>query len=98
VIALLNGFTVFLQGNWDVSSFIAAYISECKWECCSNCPGLPIFFFCYFGWKIVKKTKIVPLAEIDFMSGLRELDEMQARDEERFKAETKWQKFISILF
>lgn len=46
----------------------------------------------------MKKTKIVPLAEIDFMSGLRELDEMQARDEERFKAETRWQKFISILF
>lgn len=28
IITLLNGFPVFLQGNWDTSKFIAAYISK----------------------------------------------------------------------
>lgn len=38
----------------------------------------------YIGWKVVKRTKLVPLAEIDFMSGRRELDEMDEREQARF--------------
>ncbi|KAL0242013.1 hypothetical protein I308_106187 [Cryptococcus tetragattii IND107] len=86
LIILFNGFTVFLKGNWDTSSFVAAYIT------------LPIFAVCWIGWKLVKKTRVVPLAEIDFHSGRRELDELEALDEERFKPETKYQKIISVLF
>lgn len=86
VIILVNGFQVFMQGNWNVSTFFAAYIT------------LPIFAICWAGWKIVKKTKVVKLADIDFDTGRRELDEMEVADAERFKPETKWQKIMSILF
>lgn len=60
--------------------------------------GLPVFFFSWLGWKLAKKTKMVALSEIDFTSGLRELDAQQAEDEERFKPDTRWKKFVSILF
>lgn len=86
VITLLNGFPVFLQGNWDTSKFIAAYIT------------LPIFVGCYAGWKFFKKTKFVSLAEMDFVTGMRELDEMQERDEVKFQPETRWGKFMSYMF
>jgi hypothetical protein len=35
---------------------------------------------------------------MDFTSGMRELDAMQAEDEEKYKPDTPWKKFISILF
>lgn len=57
-----------------------------------------MFAICYAGWKIVKKTKLVPLNQIDYTSGMRELDAMQAEDEKLYKPDTAWKKFISILF
>jgi len=86
LIIILNGFQVFLKGNWNISTFFAAYIT------------LPIFFICWAGWKIIKRTKVVPLAEIDFDSGRRELDELEARDKENFKADKWYQKVSGILF
>ncbi|WVQ86137.1 hypothetical protein IAT38_008305 [Cryptococcus sp. DSM 104549] len=86
LIILLNGFTVFLKGNWDTSDFFAAYIT------------LPIFVICWVGWKVVKKTKWIPLAEIDFEAGRREIDELEILDNERFKVEGRWAKIMSILF
>lgn len=103
MILLLNGFSVFLRGNWDTSSFIASYIGEChlhgyaSWSS-SDASGLPVFAVCYVGWKIAKRTKMVPIKEIDYTSGMRELDLMQAEDEEKYKVDTWWKKFISILF
>jgi hypothetical protein len=35
---------------------------------------------------------------MDFVTGMRELDEMQARDEIKFKPETKWGKIMSYMF
>ncbi|ODO05890.1 hypothetical protein I350_04951 [Cryptococcus amylolentus CBS 6273] len=86
VIILFNGFTVFLKGNWDTSSFVAAYIT------------LPIFAVCWIGWKVVKKTKMVPLDQIDFHTGRRELDEEELADNEKFREDTKFQKVMGILF
>ncbi|EIW70085.1 hypothetical protein TREMEDRAFT_68470 [Tremella mesenterica DSM 1558] len=86
VIIFFNGFTVFLRGNWNTSTFFAAYIT------------IPIFVIAYVGWKVVKRTHIIPLAEIDFLSGRRELDEMQARDQVKYKPESTWQKIIGTLF
>jgi amino acid transporter len=60
--------------------------------------ALPIFALCYFGWKFWNKTSIVPLWEIDFATGLQELDEMEERDEEKFKPETPFGKMMSMLF
>ncbi|WVW80547.1 hypothetical protein I302_102532 [Kwoniella bestiolae CBS 10118] len=86
LVMLFNGFPVFLKGNWDTSSFFVAYVS------------LLLFAICWIGWKVVKKTKVVPLDEIDFHTGRRELDELEALDRERFKAESKYQKIMSVLF
>jgi amino acid transporter len=72
--------------------------SDTTWVAIADHIGLPIFFFAWLGWKIVKKTKMVPLAEIDFVTGMRELDEQQAEDDERFKPDTRWKKFVSVLF
>jgi len=87
IIIIVNGFTVFLRGNFTASNFVAAYIT------------LPIFFVCWLGWKLVKRTKMVPLAEIDFMSGRRELDEMEARDKVTYAPKDKWySKITNIIF
>lgn len=60
--------------------------------------ALPIFAGCWIGWKYIKGTKFVHLAEMDFQTGRRELDEMEERDAEIFKPETRFQKIMSILF
>lgn len=101
VVLIFNGFTVFLRGNWDTSSFFASYIGQSAYVPIrpeADCQGLPVFAICYVGWKIAKRTKLVPLAEIDYTSGMRELDAMQAEDEEKYRPDTKWKKFLSILF
>ncbi|KAJ6460688.1 amino acid permease/ SLC12A domain-containing protein [Mycena vitilis] len=52
IIMFFNGFTTFI-GTFDAQSFVAAYI---------NIPFLVILFL---GYKIVMKTKVVPLATMD---------------------------------
>ncbi|KAG8773013.1 hypothetical protein FRC12_002778 [Ceratobasidium sp. 428] len=74
LVLLFNGFTVFLRGNWDVSTFLAAYIC------------LPIFGLFYLYWKIVKRTKWVRLEDMDFVTGRRELDDMHEQEVAKFKA------------
>lgn len=68
IVVLFNGFTVFLQGNWNISTFFAAYIT------------LPIFAVSYIAWKYIHKTKWVSLDEMDFTTGRRELDEIDQAD------------------
>ncbi|KAM0756095.1 hypothetical protein T439DRAFT_341488 [Meredithblackwellia eburnea MCA 4105] len=60
LIVLCNGFELFLSANapFDYSTFIASYIA------------IPIFLMLFLGWKIVKKTKIVSLQEMD-LTGMR---------------------------
>ena len=95
---------MFLQGNWDVSKFISAYISKSHpsirlpLSAHTDDTALPIFVGCYAGWKLAKKTKFVKLEEMDFVTGMRELDEMEARDEAKFKPETRWGKIMSYMF
>lgn len=86
LILLFNGFPVFLKGNWDTSSFFAAYIS------------IPIFVLAYVIWKLVKHTHKVPLKDIDFHTGRRALDTMEAEDEMTYKPEGWVQKFFALLF
>ncbi|CAE6448887.1 unnamed protein product [Rhizoctonia solani] len=87
LVTLFSGFTVFLRGNWDVSTFFSAYIC------------IPIFVLFYLYWKIVKRTKWIPLEEIDFVTGRRELDEAAEQDEARYEAPKGfWQKLWDWLF
>lgn len=60
---LVSGLSVFWHFNG--SDFVAAYIN------------LPIFALLYLGWKIFKKTKIVPLSQLDFITGIPSLEETE---------------------
>ncbi|KAL6872074.1 amino acid permease domain-containing protein [Trichoderma novae-zelandiae] len=62
IVITFNGFSVFIHGHWDVQRFVVAYV------------GIPIFFTLFFGWKILKKTKLRSAEEIDLDTG-RQLDE-----------------------
>ncbi|EIM81765.1 general amino acid permease 1 [Stereum hirsutum FP-91666 SS1] len=53
---LVSGISVFF--SWNTSNFVAAYVN------------LPIYAVLYCGWKIYKKTKILPLAELDFVTDI----------------------------
>ncbi|KAJ7777912.1 amino acid permease/ SLC12A domain-containing protein [Mycena maculata] len=53
IIMFFNGFTTFLGGAFDDQSFISDYVN------------IPLVVILYFGYKFVKKSKIVPLAEMD---------------------------------
>jgi amino acid transporter len=71
LLTLTNGFQVFFPSNWNVSDFLAAYIT------------LPIFLALYLGHKIwFKTTWAIKVQNIDVISGKREMDELCSRDEE----------------
>ncbi|WRT63935.1 uncharacterized protein IL334_000862 [Kwoniella shivajii] len=52
VVLITGGFYSFLPGNWDISDFFSSYFS------------IIFLFVTYFGYKFIKKTKIVPASEI----------------------------------
>ncbi|CDZ98123.1 dicarboxylic amino acid permease [Phaffia rhodozyma] len=70
-----TGFIVIFKGydsffpKFQPISFVTNYI------------GLPVFAIAYFGYKLVYKTKIIPPAEVDLVSGIREIDENEAENE-----------------
>ncbi|KOS22144.1 Arginine permease [Escovopsis weberi] len=55
LIMLTNGFTVFIR--WNTSDFFASYVS------------VLIFVVLYGGHKLFYRTKLVPLAEVDLVTG-----------------------------
>lgn len=64
LLLLLNGFKVFLRGQWSVETFLSSYI------------GIPVFFFIYFGHKFTVGRKDLWLrhpSEIDLHTGLDEV-------------------------
>lgn len=72
IVIVFNGYTVFLSASWNTSTFIVSYIT------------IPIFFFLYVFWKLYKKTKWVPLLEIDFETGKRDLEIISEVDEANY--------------
>lgn len=71
ILTITNGFQVFFPSNWSISGFLAAYIT------------IPIFLALYLGHKIVRRTKFyIGVADIDVISGKKEMDEYCALDEE----------------
>lgn len=73
LLAITNGFTVFVGGSFTAGNFIAAYIT------------LPIFGLLYFGHKwYTKNWKFVyPVEEIDVFTGLDECERIEAMYPER---------------
>ncbi|CZT15155.1 probable proline-specific permease (proline transport protein) [Ramularia collo-cygni] len=76
ILTLTNGFQVFFPENWQVSSFIAAYVT------------IPIFLVLYLGHKLYSGKKqgfrniswARKVHEIDVLYGKREMDELEAMD------------------
>ncbi|KAG8803300.1 hypothetical protein FRC17_006208 [Serendipita sp. 399] len=86
IITFFKGFDTFLPFKGD--TFVTAYI------------GLPAFVFFYAFWKIRFREHTIPLAEMDLISGKKQIDD----EEERYLAEqaalgprTRWQKLWDAL-
>ena len=74
LLTITNGFQVFIKGNWSVDTFLTAYIT------------IPIFIVLYLGHKLVfrfSKPWALKVHEIDVVTGKKEMDELEARDEPR---------------
>ncbi|KAJ5908320.1 Proline-specific permease [Penicillium taxi] len=82
IITLVAGFSVFLKGNWNTSSFVASYI------------GIPIFIVPIFGWKLWHRTKFQRAATIDLWSGRLQEGEIPPRKEH---PNTFWRRFVDWL-
>ncbi|GAA6037372.1 hypothetical protein JCM8097_008535 [Rhodosporidiobolus ruineniae] len=94
IVCFFKGFDAFTP-KFNHKTFITAYL------------GIPIFIVLYLhvllllpplrnpGWKFYHKTSIIPLNEVDLVTGRREFDEDQAMWEEQEAAEGKkplWKK------
>lgn len=62
--------------------------------------SIPLFFVFYLGYKIIKRTKHVKLSEMDFVTGRRELDELDVEQEALYGDEYNgwWGKVKGFLF
>ncbi|KAF2638091.1 hypothetical protein P280DRAFT_471753 [Massarina eburnea CBS 473.64] len=63
VMALVGGYTVFLDDFWNVPDFLFSYMM------------IFLFPILYFGWKFIKKTKVKKLYEIDLQEDVEEIEE-----------------------
>ncbi|CAK9785794.1 unnamed protein product [Cutaneotrichosporon oleaginosum] len=83
IILLTNGFAVFTKGNWSVSGFITAYLDI----------GLVAAVF--LGWKLIKKTRWVRLADIPLEEILSAMEALPEEKDERPRGAVR---FISWLW
>lgn len=72
-----------MKGNWSVSSFLVAYIGfpyvtpHVIWSVAPKKTSLirnRIFGAFYISWKILKRTKVHPLEDVDLVTGKAEID------------------------
>lgn len=63
IMMFITGFEVFLKGNWSLSTFLFSYIMI----------GVDVVIYLF--WKIFKKSKILPLRDVDLITGTREIEE-----------------------
>ncbi|KAK0630260.1 amino acid permease/ SLC12A domain-containing protein [Bombardia bombarda] len=69
LLTLTNGFQVFAAASWNVSNFLAAYIT------------IPAFLLLYLGHKLWFRTAWAkPVHEIDVLTGKKEMDDLCAND------------------
>ncbi|OAA60677.1 amino-acid permease inda1 [Cordyceps fumosorosea ARSEF 2679] len=72
LLTITNGFQTFMAKPFVAADFIAAYIT------------IPIVLVLYVGHKIWFRTRLaIPVHEIDIVSGVKEMDELEQMDEER---------------
>ncbi|KAF8077993.1 dicarbixylic amino acid permease [Lyophyllum atratum] len=66
IITIFKGFDTFMPFKTD--TFVTSYI------------GIPVFFVLWLGYKLIYRTRLIPLKEVDLVTGLRQIDE----EEEKF--------------
>ncbi|KAH8657933.1 amino acid permease [Xylariales sp. PMI_506] len=84
-LVFIAGYSVFI-GEFDAVDFVINYIV------------IVVFVILYFGWKIIKKTKIVPLEEVDLVTGRRNLPPPAEADAEEEKAASWYTKMKNRVF
>ncbi|KAF1911701.1 amino acid permease/ SLC12A domain-containing protein [Ampelomyces quisqualis] len=85
VMTFVGGYTVFLEGMWDVPSFLFSY--------------LMVFLFpvLFIGWKLMKRTKWLKPHQVDLVTDLAEIEDYHRNYVE--KPETnKFNKVLDKLF
>jgi len=65
IFILTTGFYTFFPGEFTASSFLTSYLC------------IPIFGTLYFGYKIIKRTKIWKTSEMDFWTGIPSIEETE---------------------
>ncbi|EXJ81796.1 hypothetical protein A1O1_07861 [Capronia coronata CBS 617.96] len=66
IILLTNGYGVFIHGYWSFQNFFTAYFT------------IVFFLVVYLGWKVVKRTSFVKAVDMDFCTGLAEVEKHEA--------------------
>ncbi|CEO59302.1 hypothetical protein PMG11_03982 [Penicillium brasilianum] len=62
IILLTGGFAVFTKGNWDPASFVSSYLD------------IPLVLLAYGGYKLIRRTKIIPLDQVPLRQALDEAE------------------------
>lgn len=52
LLLITGGYSTFIKGQWSDEGFVSSYIN------------IPLFFIFYFAYKLIHKTKIIPLEDI----------------------------------
>ncbi|KAH9811089.1 amino acid permease/ SLC12A domain-containing protein [Melampsora americana] len=87
LIIIFNGFSFFIQDHWSTSEFIAAY------------GALLIYLITFLYWKFTRKTKWIKSSELDFFTGIKEIEEVnEMYKKTSFVPKTKIEKFWDWLF
>ncbi|KAJ5490943.1 hypothetical protein N7539_002510 [Penicillium diatomitis] len=62
IILFTGGFAVFTEGNWSPATFVSSYLD------------IPLVLCAYGGYKLIRRTKIVPLDQIPLQQALYEAE------------------------
>ncbi|KAG9028958.1 hypothetical protein FRB95_005873 [Tulasnella sp. JGI-2019a] len=83
IICFFSGWSVFLKGNWDTATFVTNYLP------------LATFPTIYFGARLYFKTGLVAPEDMDFISGIAEIEADQEDDPPpKNKIEAFWAKLM----
>ncbi|KAN0061215.1 hypothetical protein ACQY0O_006954 [Thecaphora frezii] len=86
ILLLTNGFKVFTKGGWDTASFISSYLI------------IPLSIVWYFGWKALKRTKIIPLDDIPLAAAFKQADAAAHEWQNEAQPNRGWIRLVSWLW
>lgn len=78
ILLLTGGYVTFVSGHWNIETFISSYMN------------IPILIILYFGYKFIKKSKIIALEDIPIQ---KYIDIADANPEAPEPVKTGWHKY-----